>query len=115
MPSFLDIFRNYLPTYNEVRNKPTSFDAAAHAGSHENGGSDEISLTGLAIDAHAATHANGAADEISVAALSGTLADEQNAGAIKGTIVDPAAQADQYCLVYDSGSGHIIYTELPAS
>lgn len=58
----------------------------AHAASHENGGSDEISvlgLSGLLADdqnpaAHAADHENGGSDEISVAGLSGLLADDQN-------------------------------------
>lgn len=57
----------------------------AHAASHQNGGSDEISvagLSGLLADdqnpvLHAADHENGGADEISVAGLSGLLADGQ--------------------------------------
>ena len=93
MPSFLDIFRNYLPTWNEVRNKPSSFDPGDHSASHQNGGTDEIS----------------------VAALSGTLADEQNAGALKAVIIDDAGKADQWVLGYDSGSDRIIYIELPSS
>jgi len=56
-----------------------------HAASHESGGSDEISLTGLAgllQDAqtplsHAANHQNGGGDEISVTGLSGLLGDAQ--------------------------------------
>ncbi|RLA91576.1 MAG: hypothetical protein DRG20_00935 [Deltaproteobacteria bacterium] len=39
--------------------------------------------------AHAASHQNGGADEINVEGLSGKLADEQNAGWIKGKAVDP--------------------------
>jgi len=58
---------------------------AAHAASHQDGGSDEISvagLLGLLATAqnpvnHAASHQNGAGDEISVAGLSGELADAQ--------------------------------------
>lgn len=57
----------------------------AHAASHQNGGSDEISvagLSGLLADpqtplAHAASHQNNGSDEISVAGLSGLLADPQ--------------------------------------
>lgn len=92
MPSLLAIFRNYLPTWNEVRNKPTGFDPDAHKASHEKSGSDEISVT----------------------ALSGALADEQNAGAIKSVLVNDAAKADTYLLSYDSGSNRIIYVEPPA-
>jgi len=93
MPSFLDIFRQYLPTWNEVRNKPSSFDPGAHKTSHQYGGDDQIS----------------------VAALTGTLADEQNAGAIKAVTINDAAKADQWVLGYDSGTDRIIYIELPAS
>lgn len=64
-----------------------------HASSHENGGSDEISVAGLSgtlADAqtpttHASSHENGGGDEISVAGLSGALADDQNADAIRTT------------------------------
>jgi len=101
---------------------------AAHASSHENGGSDEISVAGLSGEladdqppkahalggskhtadtlanlnskisdatlddssssrpptAHASSHQNGGGDEISVAGLNGVLADEQDAGSLKG-------------------------------
>jgi len=58
-----------------------------HASTHQNGGTDEISVTGLSglladgqtALAHASTHQNGGADEISVAGLSGLLADGQTA------------------------------------
>lgn len=58
----------------------------AHATSHENAGSDEISvldLSGLLADGqtpltHKATHENTGGDEISVVALSGLLADDQH-------------------------------------
>lgn len=57
----------------------------AHASTHQNTGSDEISvagLSGLLADAqtplaHAASHQNAGSDEISVAGLSGLLADQQ--------------------------------------
>ena len=57
-----------------------------HATTHQNGGSDEVSvagLSGLLADdqnpvAHAGDHENGGGDEISVAGLSGLLADAQN-------------------------------------
>jgi len=58
---------------------------AAHATSHQNGGTDEISvlgLSGLLADgqtplAHATSHQNAGTDEISVIGLSGLLADGQ--------------------------------------
>lgn len=64
---------------------PPSGALVAHAVTHENGGSDEISvldLSGLLADAqtplaHAASHENGGSDEINVAGLSGLLADGQ--------------------------------------
>jgi len=57
----------------------------AHATNHQDGGADEISLTGLSGESitpqppktHATTHQNGGSDEISVAGLSGELADNQ--------------------------------------
>jgi len=56
-----------------------------HDARHENGGADEIDVTGLSgllADgqtplAHAASHQNGGSDEVSVAGLSGLLADGQ--------------------------------------
>jgi len=62
-----------------------SRDPNAHASSHENGGSDEISVAGLSGELaddqppkdHASDHQNGGSDEISVAGLSGLLADPQ--------------------------------------
>jgi len=64
---------------------PTSGTPDAHHLTHENGGSDEISVAGLSgvladaqvPSAHNTTHENGGADEISVAGLSGVLADAQ--------------------------------------
>ncbi len=59
---------------------------AAHHLTHQDGGEDEISVTGLsghladAQDpvAHKTSHQDAGADEISVAALSGLLADDQH-------------------------------------
>jgi len=56
-----------------------------HATTHENGGTDEISVAGLSgaladpqtPTTHATSHQNGGSDEISVAGLSGLLADPQ--------------------------------------
>lgn len=93
MPSFLDMFRRFVPAWSEIIDKPTSFAPDSHSTNHENTGSDEISVTGL----------------------SGALADAQNAGAIKGVTINDAAKADQYCLVFDSGTDRIIYVELPAA
>jgi len=58
---------------------------AAHASTHEDGGADEIDVTGLSgllADpqtplTHKISHENGGADEISVAGLSGVLSDPQ--------------------------------------
>lgn len=58
---------------------------AAHASTHQSGGSDEIDVTDLAgllaapqtPASHASTHENGGGDEISVTGLSGALADPQ--------------------------------------
>ncbi len=58
----------------------------AHATSHENGGADEITvsgLSGLLADeqdplAHSGDHENGGGDEIGVGGLSGLLADDQH-------------------------------------
>src|SRR3990172_507965 len=58
----------------------------AHASTHENGGSDEISVAGLSGQladgqtplAHASSHENAGGGEISGAGLSGLLADDQN-------------------------------------
>lgn len=63
-----------------------STEPEAHSDTHEDTGSDEISVAGLSGDladaqdakAHSASHENGGADEISVAGLSGDLADAQD-------------------------------------
>ncbi len=64
-----------------------------HAPRHEDGGADEISVTGLSgllADAqtpltHASTHENGGSDEVDVTDLSGLLADPQDASIPGGT------------------------------
>ncbi len=45
----------------------------AHATSHQDGGSDEISLAGLAIDAHKTSHQDGGADEVNCTGLIGRV------------------------------------------
>jgi hypothetical protein len=68
----------------------------AHKTRHENGGLDEISVAGLSgvladqqvPSSHAIRHQNGGDDEISVAGLSGVLDDEQDAGWLKGAVID---------------------------
>lgn len=80
---------------------------AAHATSHQNGGSDEISvagLSGLLADgqtplAHKTSHENGGSDELSVAGLSGLLADPQ----------DPTLHASDH---EDGGSDELDVTAL---
>ena len=60
--------------------------AEAHASSHQDGGSDEISVTGLAgllvtaqtPAAHKTSHQDAGSDELSVVGLSGLLADDQH-------------------------------------
>jgi hypothetical protein len=47
MASLLEMFRKYLPTWGEVRDKPSAFAPSAHKASHEDGGGDEIDVTGL--------------------------------------------------------------------
>ena len=88
-----------------------------HASRHEDGGSDEISVTGLSGDladpqdpkSHASTHQDGGADEISVTGLSGDLADQQDANKIKGVDVIDTAIGDGKVLVYRTGSGDLGY------
>ena len=58
---------------------------------------------GSAPGAHAATHENGGSDEISVAGLSGTLADAQNADQLQGRAVDSGAPTSEQVLKW-SGS-----------
>jgi len=76
---------------------------AAHAASHENGGADEIDLSGLSGTladpqtplAHASTHEDGGADEIGVGGLSGVLADAQNPVQATESLVGGAEIATQ--------------------
>lgn len=73
---------------------------ALHATTHQNGGSDELSVAGLSgvladaqvPQAHAASHQNGGGDELSVAGLSGVLADAQTPQA---HAIDGAAHTGQ--------------------
>lgn len=92
MASLLSMLRRFIPRWDDILDKPASFPTEAHSANHENTGSDEISLAGL----------------------SGTLADPQDAGKIKGVTINDAAKADQFCLVYDSGTNRLIYVKLPA-
>lgn len=65
--------------------------AGLHHTTHENGGSDEVTVEGLSGTladpqtpaAHKTSHQDGGSDEISVAGLSGTLADAQTPAAHK--------------------------------
>jgi len=56
----------------------------------------------VAAGSHHAQHENGGADEIDIAGLSGLLADEQDAGWLKGRVIDGAAPADGEALVWDA-------------
>lgn len=63
---------------------------------------------------HKASHQDGGGDEISVAGLSGLLADEQDAGEIKGVEVDDTDIADGKGLTYNETSEKLEY-ETPAA
>lgn len=82
--------------------------SGAHAATHEDGGADEIDVTGLSgvladpqtPAVHHTTHENGGADEIDVTGLSGLLADAQTPLAhthaeadVTGLVADLAAKA----------------------
>ena len=60
---------------------------------------------------HAASHQNAGADELDVSDLSGVLADEQDAGFIKGVAVTaaPGAGDDQKLIQYDHGTTSFRY------
>ena len=60
-------------------------------------------------EAHHVTHEDGGSDEINVAGLSGELADEQNAGKIKGVIINDAEKADRKVLGWDEATNRIVY------
>ena len=85
---------------------------ATHATRHQNGGADELSVTGLSgllADeqtplAHALTHQNGGADEINVAGLSGLLADAQTPIAHAATHADGAADEIEVEALATSGA-----------
>jgi len=92
---------------------------SAHASSHENAGSDEISvagLSGLLADgqtplAHKTTHQDGGSDEISVAGLSGVLADRQDADKIQGVDVESGAPDDRDMWRYSSSNSQWEHTK----
>jgi len=58
---------------------------------------------------HKASHQDGGADEISVTGLSGVLADDQDADHIKGVTVDDTDKANGKTLVFNSGTGNLEY------
>jgi hypothetical protein len=63
---------------------------------------------------HKAKHENGGDDEISVAGLSGLLADEQDAGKIKGKVVDIAGRVNDTIAVYKTASDEYEHEAKPA-
>lgn len=63
---------------------------------------------------HKISHQDGGGDEISVAGLSGVLADEQDAGEIKGVEVDDTDIAADKVLAYNASTEKLEY-ETPAS
>lgn len=102
------------PTVVQIEGLADYLDSAPplpHAPTHENGGTDEISVAGLSgaladpqvPAAHAAAHENGGGDEISVAGLSGALGDRQDADQLQGRDVQDAAPNDGDVLTWDDG------------
>jgi hypothetical protein len=79
-----------------------------HSSTHEDGGGDEIDVTGLSglladpqtPDSHASTHENGGSDELDVTGLEGVLAEPQT----------PASHASTH---QDGGSDEIAVESLP--
>jgi hypothetical protein len=92
---------------------------AAHKTTHENGGGDEMSvsgLSGLLADAqtpltHKTSHQDGGSDEISVAGLSGLLADKQDALKIQGHAVTETALGNNKILVYKTSGDQFVYED----
>lgn len=67
-----------LVPWDGVQNKPSTYPPSTHASSHENSGSDEISVAGL----------------------SGVLADLQNAGSIRSREIDTSTPSDGDVMVW---------------
>lgn len=89
----------------------------AHKTLHQDGGADEISVTGLSgllADAqtplaHKTSHENAGGDEISVSGLSGVLGDKQDADKIQGHTVDETAIGNDKVLVYKTSGTKFVY------
>lgn len=64
---------------------------------------------------HHATHENGGSDEISVAGLSGLLATRQDAGAIMGVTINDEDKADQKVLGWDEATNRIVFLAMAAA
>lgn len=88
-------------------------DAIAHASTHENGGSDELDVTGLSgllSDSqnptnHATDHGDGGSDEITI--TENQISDlDHDADKIKGTDVSAVSPSDGEALIYNSVSGY---------
>lgn len=65
-------------------------------------------------DPHHLSHEKGGADEISIEGLQGEAAGEQNAGKIKGVIVDDTDIGDQKVQAYDQATDRIVYIKQAA-
>jgi len=63
--------------------------------------------------AHGSTHENGGADEISVAGLSGVLADEQDAGQLKGNDIVVTTPSRLNALVWEEDNEEWVNEKLP--
>ncbi len=66
--------------------------------------SGDVIRGGVAPSLHATTHQNGGTDEISVAGLSGVLADKQDADKLQGRAVAATAPTDGQAVVWDNAA-----------
>lgn len=112
-----------VPTEQAIRAAITAGGGSpsAHATSHENGGTDEIDVTGLSgvladpqtPAAHAASHSDGGSDEVSAADLAGIVTTVGSPGSDSNV---PTEQAVREAITGFAGTGadHAFYTYLAA-
>lgn len=84
---------------------------AHHNKNHDNTEHITNYVSESTFNSHKTRHQNSGADEINVAGLSGVLADEQDAGKIKGITVDDTDLANGKILKYNSTSGNLEYED----
>lgn len=102
------------------------YELELHASTHENGGADEIDVSGISgeladdqpttwtkvsgkpstfpPDDHDSMHEDGGAGEISVAGLAGVLADKQDADKLQGRDIHTTAPSDGQVYSWDAGN-----------